>query len=67
MFIMGRMEKVIKYFGSQKQLANLLGVTQMAISQWKKRGIPIKRCVQIEQLSKGAIKREEIWSDVFNR
>ena len=66
MFIMRRMEKVIKYFGSQKELADLLGVTQMAISQWKKRGIPIKRCLQIEQLSKGAIKREEIWSDVFN-
>ena len=64
---MRRMEKVIKYFGSQKELADLLGVTQMAISQWKKRGIPIKRCLQIEQLSKGAIKREEIWSDVFNR
>jgi DNA-binding transcriptional regulator YdaS (Cro superfamily) len=61
------MEKVIKYFGSQKELADLLGVTQMAISQWKRRGIPIKRCLQIEKLSNGAIKREDIWADIFNR
>ena len=67
MFIMRRMEKVIKYFGSQKELADLLGVTQMAISQWKRRGIPIKRCLQIEKLSNGAIKREDIWADIFNR
>jgi DNA-binding transcriptional regulator YdaS (Cro superfamily) len=64
---MVRMEKVINYFGTQKKLADILGVTQMAISQWKKRGIPIKRCVQIEQLSNGKIKREEIWADIFNR
>jgi DNA-binding transcriptional regulator YdaS (Cro superfamily) len=51
----------------KKKLADILGVTQMAISQWKKRGIPIKRCVQIEQLSNGKIKREEIWADIFNR
>jgi len=67
MFIIRRMEKVIKYFGSQKELADLLGVTQMAISQWKRRGIPIKRCLQIEKLSNGAIKREDIWADIFNR
>lgn len=58
--------------GGTARLATLLGVTQQAISNWKKDGVPISRCVAIEDITEGAVTRrdlrpkdaEQIWPDL---
>lgn len=68
-------EKAITFFGSQANLAKELEVKRMNIQYWKKSNasIPIKRCLQIEQLTNGAVTRQdlrpddywEIWPDLL--
>ncbi len=61
---MSGLTKAIDYFGSQTLMAEKLGLrSSMAISQWKKRGVPIKRAIQIEELTKGAITRQQLCPD----
>jgi len=49
--------QAIKFFGNQTIMANILGVTDAAVSQWVAEGeMPPKRAMQIEQLTKGEIK-----------
>jgi DNA-binding transcriptional regulator YdaS (Cro superfamily) len=42
--------------GGQSALAQLLGVTKSAISQWGDSGIPANRAVQIERMTSGKFK-----------
>lgn len=53
---------------SQGRLAQRLGVTQGAISQWLKgtRPIPINRCVEIERITGGLVTRQELRTDWAN-
>ncbi|WP_288130976.1 Cro/CI family transcriptional regulator [Microbulbifer sp.] len=55
----------VEYFGSQRALAKRIGVTPMAISQWKRRRIPIERAAQIDRVSGGAVPKELLRPDVF--
>lgn len=67
-------ESAVNYFGSQSALASQLGVKQQSLQLWYsgKRSVPIKRCVQIERLTNGAVTRKdlrpddyhEIWTDI---
>lgn len=44
-------DKVVELAGSQRKLADVLGVTQQAISEWVRQGyVPIGRIVEIEAL-----------------
>lgn len=44
-------DKVVELAGSQRKLADVLGVTQQAISEWVRQGyVPIGRVVEIESL-----------------
>lgn len=53
--------EVISYFGSQSELARKLGLSPQAVQHWIGRGyIPIRRAVQIERLSGGKIRLEDI-------
>ncbi len=55
------MDALLKAFGSQKAIADTLGVTESAVSQWFKAGkIPPARALEIVRLTKGAIKLKEI-------
>lgn len=47
-------EQLINYFGSQKEMAKALGVSDAAVSQWK--SIPQKHWYPLEQLTKGEFK-----------
>lgn len=53
-------DEIIEFFGGQPDLAHLLGVHRSAISQWKVEGVPFKRALQIEILSKGLFKAVDI-------
>lgn len=46
--------------GRQKDIAKSLGVTEAAVSQWKKRGIPYRLGGVIEDLTSGIVTAKEI-------
>lgn len=56
-----RLEPVIKYFGSQAALAELLGVTQVAVHFWiKEDALPPRRAIQIENMTGGVFKAADL-------
>lgn len=52
--------------GSQKALADSLGVTKAAVGQWKDEGrrVPAEHCPAIERLTAGHVRCEELRPDV---
>lgn len=60
-------DKILAEFsGSQVKLAEALGVTKGAVSQWFSEGfIPPARAIQIEQITNGAVTAVEI-TEGFN-
>ncbi|MHB1564115.1 MAG: Cro/CI family transcriptional regulator [Leptospirillum sp.] len=52
---------VIEYFGNQSILARSLGIKPQAVQQWIARGqIPIRRAIQIERLTDGKIRLDDM-------
>ncbi|MCZ4328516.1 Cro/CI family transcriptional regulator [Castellaniella denitrificans] len=51
--------------GSATALAEKLGVTAVTVSDWamSKRPVPIIRCVEIEELTGGAVTRKQLRPD----
>ena len=41
-------ETVKNLYGSQAKFAKKFGVSPMAVAQWKKRGVPAERAIEIE-------------------
>jgi DNA-binding transcriptional regulator YdaS (Cro superfamily) len=62
---MEALQRAIDHFGSQAKLAERLSVKPMAVSQWKKRGVPPERCGAIEDATGGAVTRAELRPDIF--
>jgi hypothetical protein len=52
-------DKLIKHFGSVKEMAKALDVYPQAIYQWKEGGIPLLRQYQIQVVTKGRFKAIE--------
>ncbi len=50
-------DQAIKHFGTQVQLAQVLGITQSSISTWGKYP-PALRQLQIEAATRGALRAE---------
>ncbi len=63
---MNALEKAIEMFGSQKALAEELGVVPMAVTNWKTRGVPIEQCPAIERVTKGAVTKHDLRPDFFD-
>lgn len=57
--------KACQFRGSQKKLAIDLGVSEQAISKWKKRGVPAERVLEIERVTGGAVTRYELRPDLY--
>jgi len=57
--------RAIKHFGNQSALGRALGVGPMAVSKWKRKGVPPDRAVQIEIESKGEVTRQDLRPDLF--
>lgn len=54
--------------GSLSKLASILGVSVQVVSNWRERGVPIERCVAIENATGGAITRRDLrpdWRDIW--
>lgn len=63
--VMDALNKAIGLVGSQAKLAEALGVEPMAVSHWKNRGVPLKRAIQIEELTGGAVTMRELCPESF--
>ncbi|MDO6718837.1 YdaS family helix-turn-helix protein [Psychrosphaera sp. 1_MG-2023] len=49
--------------GTQKQLAEALGITEQAIGKWKNKKIPASRIVELENLL--GVPRQELRPDLY--
>lgn len=49
--------------GKNVDLAKMLGVTESAVSQWKR--VPYQRAVEIEEKTGGKVTRHDLRPDVF--
>lgn len=65
MLSMSNIQLAINYFGSQVALARALNLNPMAVTQWKRRGLPPKRAKEISDLTGGAIKTADLLPDFF--
>lgn len=55
------LQQVIEYYGSQSKVADLLGVTRAAVTQWVNDGVlPPLRAIQIEVLTDGQFKAVDL-------
>ncbi|MBD1555216.1 transcriptional regulator [Pseudomonas typographi] len=57
------LERAILAAGSGKALAQLLGVTPMAVSYWKVRGVPARQALPIEKAT--GVSRHELRPDLY--
>lgn len=62
---MSPLDRVTEFFGSQKAAADVLGVTPMAFSQWKRRRVPVEVAVRIDSATNGAVPKETLRPDIF--
>ena len=59
------LDKAIDILGGQSELAGKLGLTPMAVTQWKDRGVPPKRAIDIEKLTEGKVTRFDLLPEFF--
>ena len=66
---MQAIQQAIKFFGSQADMADAMNVKQPTVSEWARgaRPVPIERCVDLERLTKGAVKRWDLRPDDWHR
>ncbi|HRJ59935.1 MAG TPA: Cro/CI family transcriptional regulator [Azospirillaceae bacterium] len=58
------LERAERICESQTAMAARIGVTQSAAAHWKLKGVvPMKRALQIEALTKGAVRKEQLCPD----
>jgi len=59
-------ERAAEILGSQTALAELLGLSKGAVSQWKEPGrrVPAEYCPLIERATQGRVRCEELRPDV---
>lgn len=60
------LERVREAVGSQKAIADALGLSQPTVHEWFKRGQPpADRCIALEDLSGGTVTRYDLRPDIF--
>jgi transcriptional repressor of cell division inhibition gene dicB len=60
------LSKAASIMGSWSALARALGLSPMAVSHWKTRGVPVERCKAIEAVTDGQVRRHELRPDLFD-
>jgi DNA-binding transcriptional regulator YdaS (Cro superfamily) len=58
------LDRAIACLDTQAALAVALGVRSPSISEWRRNGVPIERCVAIEAATAGAIRCEDLRPDI---
>lgn len=59
------LDRAIKAAGGGKELATKCGVSPMAVSQWKKRGLPAERVRAVVRASGGKVLAHELRPDLY--
>ncbi|WP_410478835.1 transcriptional regulator [Pseudomonas sp. zfem005] len=57
------LEKAISAVGGGRALAQALGISPMAISQWKRRGVPVERVPAVVRACNGLVRAHELRPD----
>lgn len=57
-------EVAARIMGSQTALAQALGITKGAVHQWKLNGVPAERCPDVELVTHGRVRCEQLRPDV---
>ena len=59
------LNRVIEFFGTATRLADAIGVTKSAVSQWVIRGkISATMAIEVERVTNGEFKKENLRPDV---
>ncbi len=54
-------QEIISYFGNQSEMARILSISPQAIQRWVSTNhLPIRRAIQIERLTDGKIRLEDM-------
>ena len=59
------LQRAIVLAGSQAELADMLDVVPMAVTNWKRRGVPWAQAIAMEEALRRRVKREKLRPDVF--
>jgi DNA-binding transcriptional regulator YdaS (Cro superfamily) len=59
------LQRAIDLAGSQVALADMLNVEPGAVTNWKRRGVPVGQAIAIEKALRSRVRREELRPDVF--
>jgi DNA-binding transcriptional regulator YdaS (Cro superfamily) len=64
---MDNFDEILKFFGTQQKMAEQCGVSQAAVSKWKRgKGLPsAKASVRIEKATNRLVAREDLRPDIF--
>ncbi|MGZ5029049.1 MAG: Cro/CI family transcriptional regulator [Methylobacter sp.] len=54
------LQPALDHFGSGAAIARLFGKKPMMVTQWKRRGIPVNRAIELSKMSNGAFKPSDI-------
>ncbi|MBR0574189.1 MULTISPECIES: transcriptional regulator [Pasteurellaceae] len=57
-------QKAFTIVGGQSALAKHFQIRPWAVSKWQKSGVPVERCIEIEKLTKGQVRCEELRPDI---
>lgn len=57
-------DKIVRIVGSQADLARALNTSKQNVNRWKDKRVPIKYCPDIERLTLGMVKCEEMRPEV---
>jgi DNA-binding transcriptional regulator YdaS (Cro superfamily) len=58
--------KIINIIGSEQALAARLGITQQAVSQWFKKGVPPARIPKLIKICNGEVTERELRPDIYD-
>jgi DNA-binding transcriptional regulator YdaS (Cro superfamily) len=53
-------DELVRHYGSMSEAARAIGLSRQTVHQWKRAGIPPVRQIQIEELTRGALRAEPL-------
>ena len=62
---MEKLQEIIEHNGGAKHLAEKMGVSPMAVSLWRSKGVPAQRVIQLCELSDGTVIPHDLRPDIY--